>query len=416
MKIFSSLQRRIVVAYLLLAFGSSALFAVIAAIAVEGIEVRLVDERLESVAAWASARHAGHLPVEMPTGLNFQHGDNIPKSLLGLAPGVHEIMVGGVGFHVLVGHDALGRYVVVDHDSDYEAVEWVVYSMLAAAIVVFLTLSFFFGRYVANRIVNPITELAAAVRQTESESDLPLLQNDDEMGVLARAFAARSAQARQFLDRERFFTGDVSHELRTPLTVITGAAELLVAQTAGQPALYAPAERILRSANEAADCVTALLLLARSPQLLDAPATPMQALIKAEVERYQFLVQGKPVHLTCTAENDFSVHARRELLSVAIGNLIRNACLYTEQGSVAIRIHGRSVTIEDTGPGIPSEVLARLQGTSSTTKRSGSAGSGLGLGLVQRVCERLGATLHVRCSDSCGTAFSVEFPQDLTES
>ena len=65
---FKSLRRRIVVAYLLFAAAASVLFAVIAAMAVEGIEVRLVDERLAEVANWIQPRYAGHLPVEMPAG------------------------------------------------------------------------------------------------------------------------------------------------------------------------------------------------------------------------------------------------------------------------------------------------------------------------------------------------------------
>jgi hypothetical protein len=68
MKKADSLRRRISVAYLLFAFVVSLFFAVIAAVAVEGIEVRLVDERLEEVAQWAGPRYAGHLPVEMPAG------------------------------------------------------------------------------------------------------------------------------------------------------------------------------------------------------------------------------------------------------------------------------------------------------------------------------------------------------------
>ena len=70
---FKSLRRRIVVAYLLFAAVASLFFAIIAAVAVEGIEVKLVDERLEEVAAWASPRQAGGLPVEMPAGLSFFH-------------------------------------------------------------------------------------------------------------------------------------------------------------------------------------------------------------------------------------------------------------------------------------------------------------------------------------------------------
>lgn len=412
----SSLQRRIVVAYLLLALGSCVFFVLIAAVAVEGIEKRLVDERLMSVASWASPRHAAGLPVEMPAGLIFHHGDSIPLSLRGLSPGVQDKVVDGVDLHVLAGKDADGEYVVVDHASDYENIELAVYSMIAVGVLGFLMLSLFLGRFLARRFVNPIAMLSASVLKLDVRSELPLLANTDEMGVLARAFVARTADLNRFLERERFFTGDVSHELRTPLTVIIGAAEILVAQTGDRPELHAPASRILRAAMEAADCVTVLLLLARTPELIDAPETFLSPVLRGEMERCQSLLPGKPVAMELVVDFDFSVFARRELLAAAVGNLIRNACLYTQRGSIVVRLTRHAVTIEDTGPGIPAPIRARLSDGSASSAPVGSAGSGLGLALVKRICERLGATLLVNDRQGGGSIFSIEFPQALTKS
>lgn len=414
MKRSDSLQHRIAIAYLLFALGSCAFFAVLATVAVEGIETRLVDERLMNVAAWASPRHAGNLPIEMPTGLSFHHGDSIPRSLRGLSPGVHEVVVDGVMLNVLSGNDATGNYVVIDHDSDYDKIEFVVYSMIGAGLLGFLVLSLFLGRHVAKRFVNPITTLATAVRD-KTPSELPLLDNDDELGMLARAFAGRTAELKQYLERERFFTGDVSHELRTPLTVILGAAELLVAHTAGQPALHAPSERILRAASEASDCVTVLLLLARTPDLIEAPETAIGPLILAELEHCQPLVRNKPVVLEYMADANVSVAARRELLAAAIGNLIRNACQYTLEGVVRVRLSRNSVAVEDTGPGVPAAVRAHLLKQPVAASDNGSAGSGLGLVLVARICEHLGATLHLAERAGGGSVFTIAFPPDLTK-
>lgn len=412
----SSLQRRIVVAYLLLALGSCVFFALLAAVAVEGIEQRLVDERLMSVASWASPRHAAGLPVEMPAGLIFHHGDSIPLSLRGLSPGVQEKVVDGVGLHVLAGRDADGDYVVVDHASDYEKIELVVYSMIGIGVLGFLTLSLFLGQFLARRFVNPIAMLSASVMKKDVQSELPLLSNTDEMGVLARAFASRTAELNRFLARERFFTGDVSHELRTPLTVIIGAAEILVAKTGDQTELYETASRILRAAMEAADCVTVLLLLARAPELIDAPETLLSPVLRAEIERCQPLLRGKPVALELVVDSDFSVFARRELLAAAVGNLIRNACQYTQDGSVVIRLTRHAVMVEDTGPGVPAPIRARLSDGPTSSTPFGSAGSGLGLALVKRICERLGATLLVSERSGGGSVFSIEFPHGLTKS
>ncbi len=412
----ASLQWRITVAYLMLAITACVIFTVIAALAVEGIEDRLVDQRLKSVAAWASPRHFAGLPVEIPAGVIFYHGNAIPTSLRGLGPGVQEQTVDGVSLHLLVGRDAAGDFVVVDRESDYDKIELVVYSIVAAALIALLILSSILGRYVARRFVNPIATLAAAVMAKDSRTELPLLANKDEMGVLARAFSERTAELQQFLVRERFFTGDVSHELRTPLTIIIGAAEILVERTAGQPDLQAPAQRILRAATEATEFVTVLLLLARTPELIDAPETRLGPVIEAEMESGRQLCRDKPVSLELFLEGDPAVFCRRELLAAAIGNLIRNACQYTEKGSVIIRASGHSVTVEDTGPGIAQAVRDRLSDKAPVSALAGSAGSGIGLALVKRICEHLGATMQASDRPGGGMVFTIEFPSNLTKS
>jgi signal transduction histidine kinase len=407
MKARKSLRRRIAFAYLMFAFGSIVFFAVIAALAVEGIEEHLVDNRLEEVALWASPRAAGGLPVAMPAGLSFHHGDAIPASLRGLSEGVREIDIDGVGLHVLSGRDAAGPYVVVDHESDYEKVELVVYSLFVAAFMGSLVFSLVIGRYIGSRIVTPIVELAEAVPRAGAM--LPSLDRDDELGELARAFAAHTGELRRYLDRERFITGDVSHELRTPLTIISGAAEILITQRADDPLVARPAERIYRAAREATESVNVLLMLARAPEKLPRPATDIGSCALAEVERYQALAAGKQLELRYAADASFAVHAQPELCSAAIGNLVRNACQYTEAGAVVVSLGERTLVVEDTGPGLPPSALAAVNGASAGAQEGPSAGTGLGLGLVRRICEYLGATLSVQPRAAGGTRFEIRF-------
>lgn len=413
MKKTDSLGRRIVSAYMMFAVFVSLVFAVIAALAVEGIEEKLVDERLMEVARWAAPRHGAGLSVLMPAGLTFHQGADIPRSLRALPHGVGEITVDGVDLHVLADRDEHGEYVVVDHDSEYEKIEVVVYSMFAAGLLAFLTCSLMLARYLANSIVSPIAALSQAV--AERQDDLPCLQRNDELGMLARAFADRTGELKQFLDRERFFTGDVSHELRTPLTVISGAAEVLLSRAGSDSPLHAPAERIYRAAREASDVTTVLLQLARSPQATQGPEHSVAALAEAEVARCQPLVAEKPVTLRYAGGDDFPAHGARELLQAAIGNLLRNACAYTERGEVVLRLDQRSVVVEDTGPGLPAAALARLRGEAPPDGDGVSSGSGLGLGLVQRTCKYLGLNLHIEQREGGGTRFDIRFP-DLTQS
>ena len=411
-----SLRRRIVVAFVSFGIVLSVFFAAIAAVAVEGIEMHLVDNRLNEVAKWALPRQAAGLAVDLPAGLRFHRGDAIPLSLRGLPEGVSEVDVDGVGLHVLTGVDADGSYAVVDHESDYEKVELVVYGMFTAFFIGFLILAAALGSFVARRVVNPIGELAVGVAR--GRSPLPLQERKDELGILARALEAHTTELRAFLDRERFFTGDVSHELRSPLTVIMGAAEILMTNSTDE-ATRAPAERIYRAAQEAAECITVLLLLARSPELGTMPAVPVDAIAAREVERYRHLVDGKRVTLDYLGGPGFAVQVPAELCAAAIGNLVRNACQYTEQGSITVALSPGRVVVEDTGPGLPAAVRETLTCSGAVVgaiPSRGSSGTGLGLSLVLRICEYLGASLGYEERPAGGSRFTIDFGVDFTHS
>lgn len=404
MKPFKSIGRQIISAYLIFTVACCLLFIIIGTIVIEGIEVRLVDDRLKEVAAWAAPRHAGGLPVEMPSGLSFHHGEGIPTSLRALPEGVQEATVDGVGLHVLGGNTPAGPFVVIDHESDYDNVEAAVYSLILTSFVGFLGLSLLLGRYMARRFVSPLTDLSASVAAGRAE--LPLLQVNNEFGALARAFDTYAKDMQHYLDRERFFTGDVSHELRTPLTIIRGAVEILSVEMDKHPSMRAPIDRINRALQDATESVNVLLMLARAPNLIESSEISVSALAQAQVTQYQFMVEKKPVELRF-AGGDFQLRVPSKLLEAALGNLIRNACLYTERGTVSVEITGRTIQVRDTGSGLPKAVIAMLLDEHTSTY-VGSEGTGLGLALVKRICEYIGATLRFVSNPERGSIIEID--------
>jgi signal transduction histidine kinase len=408
-----SLKHRIARAFVLLAVLLAGFFSLVSYVSVEVIEDQMVDERLEKIADRLIERHAAEATVVMPPDVSFFVNEQIPKELQSATPGIHELDIDGQEIHALIRAEGSNRFAILLNIDEFERTEFIIFSALGAGFISSLLLAIMLGVTTARHIVAPVSALADAVNRNASPADLPSLDSNDEIGVLARAFAKHTDELQQFLLRERLFTGDVSHELRTPLTVMLGAAEVLNAQLTDRPAQLAVVERVRRVAAETAERVSAMLLLSRSPELLDAPRIMLNPLIQTEFDRCQYLVIGKPVQCRLESSGEIWMQARPELVGIVIGNLLRNACQHTESGTVLVRLETTQIVIEDVGPGIPETVQARLFERFVRGSTDSPEGTGLGLSIVKRVVEHIGWKIRYESRENHGSRFILIFPSSL---
>lgn len=406
-----SLKQSISLTYILLAVIVAGAFSLVSYISVEIIEEQVIDARLSKMADRLIELQPGGRIPDAPPDISFMIDDGIPAELRQLPVGSHEVGLGNRHVHALLRDHGSSRYAVVQEVDELEHTELVILLSLAIGFAVSLLLAAVLGVVCAKRIIAPVAALAEAVGRNAGPTELPSLSAQDEIGILARAFAKRTDELQQFLQRERLFTGDVSHELRTPLTIMLGAAEVLTAQLADRPAQLATAERIRRVAAEAAQGVSALLLLARVPESLDAPRIVLNSIIKSEIERCRPLLHGKPIECRLDWSEEVSVHVRPELAGIVIGNLLRNACRHTEQGQVLVQLAAGRLVIEDTGSGIPQKVRERLfERFVHGDDLPAHEGTGLGLSIVKRVVDHVGWDIRLEIPQAGGTRFVLTFP------
>lgn len=406
-----SLRRRIVGAYLLLALVLIACVAVLGVKTFMTVEDRVVNGRLLRIGDALIANYRQPGSATIPRLPKVYPRAEAPAAFREMQPGLHQLTLDGLEYHVLVTDRAGERYVLVDDEGKFQRLERRALITLAIACGVCLLAALLLGLSTASRVISPVTRLANAIKAGKLEPGFPLLDSRDELGVLARTFAQHSEELGRFLERERLFTGDVSHELRTPLTVILGAAELLQARLGDRPELQEVADRIRRSAASASEQVHALLLLSRDPASIEFSEVDLTALVRGEVERNRPLVAaGVRVSLS-TSEPAVWVSTRAELAAMAIGNLIRNACQYTEAGSVRVDVGPSHVVVEDTGPGIPDSIRERLFLRHEGHPERG--GAGFGLAIVGRVSDRLGWQVSMEQVTGGGTRFLLRIPAAL---
>jgi signal transduction histidine kinase len=271
----------------------------------------------------------------------------------------------------------------------------------------------------SRRAISPVIALARAVREWDPKHpDLAALDPrhlssdpDGDVETLARALHGFATRIEEFVEREQNFTRDASHELRSPLTVIKVAADVLAEEELA-PFSQRAVERIRRAVRDMEAMIEAFLLLARESDT-GLPQEDFRAndAVREEVERAQPLLEGKPVTLRLVEQAAFGLHAPPKVFAAMVGNLIRNACLYTEAGEVEVTVGADFVRVRDSGIGMSEDELRQAFQPYFRGNRSARGGYGVGLSLVRRLSERFGWPVEMQSTLGAGTTATIRFPQ-----
>lgn len=287
-----------------------------------------------------------------------------------------------------------GRYrIVVGQECDYrrdmalgmvtgQLVPW-----LATLPVLMLLIALMVGRE-----LRPLRAVAAGLRRRAPDDATPLdaRQVPTEVRPLVDALNALFARINALLVRERRFTSDAAHELRSPLAALRVQTE--VVQLAGDdaPMREHALDNLTVGIDRATRLVDQLLTLSRLDSLSDlAELAPIDwnELVMMTLAEQDRLAHAAGVTLRYEQQGTPPVRQGQTLLlSLLLRNLLDNAVRYTPQGgAVTVTLSERSLTVEDDGPGVTMEHLARLGERFYRPPGQEQTGSGLGLSIVQRI-------------------------------
>jgi signal transduction histidine kinase len=421
MRAKSSLRNRVAVTLALFGGVISLVLAVIIHLASQDLERRLIDETLTAELDDYVARRARNpqsLPERTATirAFVFTPGAvhaGIPTVVAGLTPGRHPLLLEGIPYRAAVRKVGEMHFVVLYDVSALKRRERGFLLLLAGSVLMIIAVSAFAGRWLAGRIIAPVTELVQRVSERNPEADPPPPLADafpwQEVQQLAADFDSYLQRLHDFIERERLFTGDVSHELRTPLTVIKGATELLLSDPDLDPHIQLRVERIGRAVAEMGEISGALLALAREKD--DAPIHPgkcdAETVARELVERYKTLLRGKDLKLSLVVDARPQVNASHAVLAMVLGNLLRNALNFTESGEVRVHLKADAIDVEDSGHGVDEAMVEQL--FRPYVRGENSHGAGLGLSLVQRLCERQGWMINLANRPAGGAVAVLRF-------
>ena len=371
-------------------------------IASADLEARLIDDTLTAELDDFVARRERNplsLPERTATIRAYVVSDDdsssqVPEEVRKLEPGSHSLMLDGSSYRAGVRDVNNQRYVVL-YDTSALSQRESGFLLLLSASVFLVTLVFALaGRWLAARVIAPVNELVRRVSELDPEDEpAPLADAFPwvEVRQLAEDFDLYLARLHDFIERERLFTGDVSHELRTPLAVINGATQLLLSDEILDEKNRKRVTRIARAVSDMGEITAALLALAREKGDASSRSVECDVEIVARevIEHYQELFHHKPVTVLLDVQSPLTVRVDHAILSMVLGNLLRNALSFTEQGQVVVRITKDTIQVEDTGPGLGTDDPDKLF-QPYVRGHHNSSGAGLGLSLVWRLCKLTG--------------------------
>ncbi len=291
-----------------------------------------------------------------------------------------------------------------------------------ALVLMVLYLSLWLTYRFSRRTISPVSLLARQVNKVDIDSgDLSSLQmenlpfnTDDDIQVLSDAIVNLGERLDAFITREHNFTRDASHELRSPITVIKIAADMLLSEQQLSEESRSTVIRIKRAVSDMEELTEAFLLLAReSDQGLTTELVCINDIVEEEIERVQPLNKNKQLKVNFSAQYHLKALASDKALSVLFGNLIRNAFLYTEQGSIDININKDSVVIKDSGKGIPQQQVDDIFKPFNRGSNTTAHGYGVGLTIVKRLSDRFNWPVSLSSTPGKGTRVEVKFPESV---
>jgi len=426
MEFKQSLAQRIIIAFALMSALVAGAFAVGIVATVHLVEEKLISAGLggdlQRLLQMDSVNDWSHRPE--PDQLFYFSGGTgnyeLPPDLQRLAPGFHEVFRGDSSYHAMVEVVDDRHYVLLQDQSDFEERERVLFAVVVVGFVLSLALAVFLGWVLARRVMAPVVRLARQVRHRDQLLGLaPPLAPDyaaDEVGELAVAFDATLGRLRDALSRERLFTSDVSHELRTPLMVLASSCELLLENPALQERARNQVQRIARACEEMRELVQTFLMLARA-QRDDADLTAQSTLNQVAedlITQWRDPINVKGLELQYLPGEIQPVRYNATFLLTVMGNLLRNAMHYTDRGFIRLTLEVNGFMVEDSGVGIPEEKREAMFQPFVRGGEKRGEGLGLGLSLVQRICEDQGWRVELTGVQPQGCRFRVELETSST--
>ena len=256
-----------------------------------------------------------------------------------------------------------------------------------------------------------------------------LVNREEELNTTIKQLDVEKEKANEANKTKSQFLANMSHELRTPLNAIIGLTEMLKEDALDDELddFIEPLDRVFNAGKHLLALINDVLDLSKIEAgriELFNETFELRLIIDEIVKTSQPLADKNKNKLSVNFQKDLDVvTADQTRVKQVILNLISNACKFTEDGEITIKVEKKknksgdliSISVSDTGIGMTKQQMNRLfnsfvQADSSTTRKYG--GTGLGLTISKQLAIMMGGDVSVKSEMNKGTTFTATFLAD----
>jgi adenylate cyclase len=266
-----------------------------------------------------------------------------------------------------------------------------------------------------------------------SERQIELVSNFAKQAVIAienarllKEIQDKSRQLAVASEHKSQFLASMSHELRTPLNAIIGLTEMMVTSASrfGTEKAQEPLRRVNAAGTHLLSLINEILDLSKIEagklELNPEPVNLTRLIDEVVGTAGQLAEKNKNRLIVEAQENLGALTADSMRLKQILLNLLSNACKFTKEGEVALRVRKVAdrrewveLAVADSGIGMTADQQAKLfqdftQADSLTARRYG--GTGLGLAISRKLARMMGGDVTVTSEPGKGSVFTVQLP------
>ncbi len=283
------------------------------------------------------------------------------------------------------------------------------------------------GWLYSSRALKPISNVVSKAEKISannlSERLTPPKYND-EIGKLVSAFNTMLGRIEDAFKIQKLFVAGASHELKNPLTVITTQLEVSAMKNRTTEEYKETIKSVLEDIKELNSLTTQLIDFGRlSQESIDIDYKPLRIdellsdFTESFAKRNKQSAINYKIEILPDDENRLVLAINKALLTTAFTNLADNACKFSPDKKVDVRLRAEKTAIEilfiNNGPAIPEEDRSFIFEPFYRSKSSLAVqGHGIGLALVSKIVTLHGGTVSLDDYSAGHVVFKVRFERD----